>query len=133
METLNPWRFDFDTDPDFDLDLDLDDVDPLTLFSAWALLPPIEIGIGIGIGIEIDIRTSIDQWSFLDAVSSSAQSTKHKIGTRNVGSWESHDPNLYRLPGGTPFGLRYSSFFLAIAMAKLRLALTQTASQRSLV
>ena len=74
---LNPWRFDFDTDPDFDLDLDLDDVDPLTLFSAWALLPPIEIGIGIGIGIEIDIRTSIDQWSFLDAVSSSAQSTKH--------------------------------------------------------
>ena len=68
---LNPWRFDFDTDPDFDLD----DVDPLTLFSAWALLPPIEIGIGIRIGI--DIRTSINQWSFLDAVSSSTQSTEH--------------------------------------------------------
>ena len=33
---LNPWRFDFDTDPDFDLD----DVDPITLFSVWALLPP---------------------------------------------------------------------------------------------
>ena len=69
---LNPSRFDFDTDTD--PDFDLDDVDPLTLFSAWALLPPIEIGIGIG--IEIDIRTSINQWSFLDAVFSSTQSTK---------------------------------------------------------
>ena len=55
------------------------------MFSAWALLSPIEIGIGIGIGIEIaigigigfDIRTSINQWSFLDAVSSSAQPTEH--------------------------------------------------------
>lgn len=47
----------------------------MVLFSAWALLSPIEIGIGIEIGI--DIRTSINQWSFLDAVSSSAQSTQH--------------------------------------------------------